>query len=102
MYLNYLPNPQNKTFNALDPKSSTLGNVTGNQDVGVDDLNLEYLYDGRPFKTSVQTTVSPRKLEHGFRRISARLGSLILYLKGMNVPTFWLLLYMTWVHGHLV
>ena len=30
------------------------------------------------------------------------LGSLILYLKGMNVPTFWLLLYMTWVHGHLV
>ena len=40
MYLNYLPSPQNKTFNALDPKSSTLGNVTGNQDVGVDDLNL--------------------------------------------------------------
>ena len=34
----------------------------------------------------LKTTVDPRKLEHGLRRISARIP--ILYLKGMRIMMF--------------
>ena len=39
--------------------------------------------------------VEARKLERGFRRISARIASTLLYLQGHednDVPTFWLLI----------